>query len=63
MKYVICDECGKEFLKKPNKIGERNFCSRECFQKDRQKKGKKSYNNEIYKKLVSFAKMKKKVKI
>lgn len=28
---VICDNCGKRFLKYPNYIGEHIFCSKKCF--------------------------------
>lgn len=27
---VLCNQCGKEFLKSPSHVAKKNFCSREC---------------------------------
>lgn len=32
---VICEHCAKKVEKIPSQVRERNFCSRECVQKDR----------------------------
>ena len=41
---VICDFCGKEFLKDQSRVGDKNFCSKERVYKFKSKK----YNPENY---------------
>ena len=41
---IICDFCGKEFLRDQSRVGDKNFCSKECVYKFKSKK----YNPENY---------------
>lgn len=42
---VVCDNCSKPFRKSPSTIGERNYCSRECW-----KEGVRSFGPTFYRK-------------